>query len=526
MATNMSQCNQCGTLVDASHREDAGKVYLVKHCPDCGETQTLISADARRYANKQGLDGNFEYSHCRLTCTDCRRHKDPNMVFVDITNRCNMNCAICINNTPSMGFLFEPPLEYFDKIFKEVARITPKPAIQLFGGEPTVRKDLFEIIDLARAQGLSVRIATNGLKLADEDYCRKLIKSRTTILIAYDGDNPALYRDLRNKENALDLKLKAFDNIARIGRAKVAVMSLVAKGYNDQRLDALFAFCHKHRANTRGVYLMPLAHTWQDGQFDEEPERITLEDIECRVAELFPDEPIDFIPAGFLGQLPNYLKLLRLQRLPFLGAHPNCESFYLFISDGEKYLPVGRYLKASSIAFCQDLMDGDQRLARTEAQLDRNLAGRVLEKIGLKKRYLLVRATLSAISIFRRNLRIDRVIHGESLLARTITTAKILLNLAQGRRLSQILVKYTCIHHPLQVIVLPFEDPETLESERLERCPAAFAYVDPVDDEVRCVPACAWGLFKKETMRNITERTDKANSAAAEPPAPAVNAAS
>ena len=85
---------------------------------------------------------------CSLNCTKCQIDHKPNMVFLDVTNRCNMNCPICINNTPSMGFLFEPPIEYFDTIFKHFAQITPKPSIQLFGGEPTVRNDLFDIIKL------------------------------------------------------------------------------------------------------------------------------------------------------------------------------------------------------------------------------------------------------------------------------------------------------------------------------------------------------------------------------------------
>jgi uncharacterized radical SAM superfamily Fe-S cluster-containing enzyme len=85
-------------------------------------------------------------------------------VFLDVTNRCNSNCPICINNTPSMGFLFEPPLEYFENVFQQLSRYDPKPVVQLFGGEPTVRRDLFEIIRLARSAGLRPRVVTNGLK--------------------------------------------------------------------------------------------------------------------------------------------------------------------------------------------------------------------------------------------------------------------------------------------------------------------------------------------------------------------------
>lgn len=72
-----------------------------------------------------------------------------------------------------MGFLFEPPLEYFEKIFKYYAQCEPKPSIQLFGGEPTVRNDLFDIIRIARKLKLATRLTTNGIRLADEEYCKK-----------------------------------------------------------------------------------------------------------------------------------------------------------------------------------------------------------------------------------------------------------------------------------------------------------------------------------------------------------------
>ena len=114
---NRSFCNTCDKLVTATHEERDGRVFLVKDCPDCGPTETLISCDAERYFTKRSLDGEHEEpAGCMLKCIDCERKNQPSFVFVDITNRCNSNCPICINNTPSMGFLFEPPIEYFERM--------------------------------------------------------------------------------------------------------------------------------------------------------------------------------------------------------------------------------------------------------------------------------------------------------------------------------------------------------------------------------------------------------------------------
>ncbi len=215
---------------------------------------------------------------------------------MDVTNRCNLNCPICINNTPSMGFLFEPPLEYFGKIFAHYAATDPPPSIQLFGGEPTVRDDLFDIIRMARSHGLATRVVTNGIKLADIAYCRRLIETKATILLAYDGGNPDTYRVLRNNEKSLQLKQTAIENIRRVGGAKVTLMCLAAKGFNDTELPSLFQFCHDRRDVVRAIYFMPLAHTWDRERFELEPDRITGEDIEQIVADAFPGDPVAFLP--------------------------------------------------------------------------------------------------------------------------------------------------------------------------------------------------------------------------------------
>ena len=138
---NRALCNRCQKLVAARHVERDHKIFLVKDCPGCGPTETLLSSNSESYWRKRKMDSDFQYGNCGLSCLSCQ-HKEPNIVFLDITNRCNLNCPICINNTPTMGFLFEPPISYFDTIFKHFAECTPKPSIQLFGGEPTVRKDL------------------------------------------------------------------------------------------------------------------------------------------------------------------------------------------------------------------------------------------------------------------------------------------------------------------------------------------------------------------------------------------------
>lgn len=492
---NHALCNQCQTLVPAEAVERDGKVYLVKHCSECGATDTLISSVAERYWKKRSADLGFDYRGCRLDCLQCHHRKQPNIVFVDVTNRCNLNCPICINNTPSMGFLFEPPFEYFDKIFHHLATLSPKPSVQLFGGEPTMRDDLHAIVARAKLYGLAARIVTNGIKLADPDYCRRTIDSGATILMAYDGSRPELYERLRGSSKMLEKKLRALDNVSDLGGTKGTLMTLIAKGFNDDEIGDMFRLCHERRNCIRAIYFMPLAHTWKSEAFDLDPERTTSEDIEEMVDATFPDDRVEFLPAGLIGQLESLLACISGKTIPFAGAHPNCESLYILISDGEAYRPLGRYLKHSIFDAASDVAEVERKLARHAAKCP--------HPTRWQRKRLKARALFSLIKALRKHVRFREVLKGKTRLSRLRHAVAAMSGFAFGKRTRHVLDRHTRVQHMLQVIVLPFEDAGNIETERLERCPAAFAFYDPESDDVRHVPVCAWGLHKTETMRRI-----------------------
>lgn len=500
---NKGLCNNCGKLVPARHEQRGNEIYLIKQCPTCSISETLISRNAQRYLVKRSLDKSSKTRSCELCCLDCS-HNSPNLIFVDITNRCNLNCPICINNTPSMGFLFEPPLDYFKKIFTYFAQYDPKPSIQLFGGEPTVRNDLFDIIRIARKLKMSVRLTTNGIRLADEEYCKKIIKTHTTILLAYDGDNKDMYTHFRGNGEILERKIQALDNIERNRNSKAVIMSLVVQGMNDHSLPDLFHFCHDRRRSIRGLYLMPLAKTFKTDNIQLDVERITTEDIENIFDTAFPEDEIDFIPAGFLGQTPNILKWLHIKPVPFIGAHPNCESLYILVSNGQGYVPIARYLKGSAAELCKDMLQAEDALEKKVKNYDRCWFGRIFGRSGMKQQALFLYAFFLMMRVLWKNFCLLKILKGKGL-GKIWHLANLILRILLGGNLKQTFFHHTRIGSLLQVIILPFEDDSNLETDRLSRCPAGFAFYDPIEDKMKSVPVCAWGHFKTKTMRRISD---------------------
>jgi len=485
---NFALCNKCRQTVPVENQRRGNRVYLVKKCVSCGDTETLISNDAEAYYRKRAFVGDRTYPTCKLDCTVCN-HIVPNIAFIELTNRCNMNCPICITNVPSMGFEFEPGMEYFRTLFETLAKLDPKPSLQLFGGEPTVREDLFEIIRLARSHDLSVRVVTNGLKLADPEYCERLMAEDVSILISFDGFDRKVYEKFRGSGHYLDLKVRALENLAKGKRGKVILMTVASREQDPSELKRLFEYCMKTPRLSRGIFLMPLAHMWSPDRLDYSPERTTPEDVERMVGEAVGGE-VEFVPLGSL-ETDTLNRVLKLKSMPFVGVHPNCESLTLLISDGERYLSANTFLKRGFAAAVADL---------------RALAG-ALEKTreGFSRKR---KAWCGLARLVLRHFDFGAAV-GRKGLGAFLAWAGIFARMALGRKPKLVLRERTRLKGLLQIIVLPFEDYDTTEGTRLRMCKSCFAFPEGKNGPVRYIPVCAWERHKAEVMRRVAETFNK-----------------
>ena len=90
-------------------------------------------------------------------------------IMVDLTHRCNMECANCYipnRNIPDMNK---------NNLFSVIEKLPNKTFIRLIGAEATMRDDLFEIISTVKKLGHKVSLTTNGLKLGQLDYVKRLL---------------------------------------------------------------------------------------------------------------------------------------------------------------------------------------------------------------------------------------------------------------------------------------------------------------------------------------------------------------
>ena len=497
---NNGFCNKCKKPVPAAHAQRNGSVYLTKTCDECGVTETLISSNSEVWRRKRAAWGYEEKSDqdCSLDCPSCNQKYDhtPMIVFVDVTNRCNLSCPICVANIRAMGFKFEPPLSYFEKIFARLAKIDPRPSIKLFGGEPTVRKDLVEIIELATKYGLLTNVVTNGLRLADEAYAKELLATGAKMNFSFDGIGEEVYDQFRAKTDCLPEKLKALENIRKYTQRKITLMCVVGKGVNDHLIPKLVDYCHERTDFIGALEFLPLLNTWEPGAVDV-PET-TIDETEKTVAAALPG--VEFVPAGMMN-FETLIKHFNSQRSTFGKAHPNCEIVTKLFSDGERFQPLSKYIKQPLLEVFGKLRESDNQIGQRLDKFEKSIMGRLLGAIGLQKPLSKGYFFLSILKVIRQHTDLDELFGP----GRKRKIRKILWGLLTGKKLNSLLAEHSRLGESLTMIVLPFEDHKGLESSRLKRCPAAFAYEHPLTKEVRWMSACAWTTHKNNILKATAE---------------------
>jgi MoaA/NifB/PqqE/SkfB family radical SAM enzyme len=111
------------------------------------------------------LDGRFASTVLDLEVPEDHL-SGPLALHLEIVAACNLTCSHCFAGVLPRR---EPPLTLpeLDRLFGEMAALGTF-RLGLTGGEPLLRKDLFEVIDLAVSHGLHPCLTTNALLITDE----------------------------------------------------------------------------------------------------------------------------------------------------------------------------------------------------------------------------------------------------------------------------------------------------------------------------------------------------------------------
>ncbi len=371
--------------MDAEIFEDGGKVFIKKTCLQHGSFQELYWSDYEQYmrAEKFRYDGDGvenprtqKVNGCPYDCGICPEHKSHTaLAIIDVTNRCNLKCPVCFANANYAGYVYEPTMEQVMGMLHNLRANKPVPAtaLQFSGGEPTIRKDLLDMIRKAKEVGFNhVEVNTNGLRLSqDVEYIRELKKAGvSTIYLQFDGLTSDVYKFIRGVD-LLDIKMKAIENLRAAGWNSAVLVVTLVKGVNDGQLGDIVKFAAKNSDVIRCVNVQPVSLCGRLPPQDREKMRITVPDF-MRLVEEQTDGDIkvsDFYPVPVVVPVSKAVGALKDKRYVEFTAHPHCGMATFVIVENGKITPVTRYgniekFRNSLLKVYEDAIKGSKSKAK------------------------------------------------------------------------------------------------------------------------------------------------------------------
>jgi uncharacterized radical SAM superfamily Fe-S cluster-containing enzyme len=476
-----SICPECHLVLPARLFERQGRVIITKTCPVHGYYEDVYWSDfeqwqrVRRYSTLgDGLENprTRTVQGCPYDCGICPNHKSHTVLaIIDVTNRCNLKCPICFANAAAVGYVYEPSLEQIYGMIDNLAANRPVPvkALQLSGGEPTLRDDLPEVVRYAHSVGIPhVEVNTNGVRTArDPAYLRELCRSGvSSFYLQFDGVTPEPYEVTRGLD-LFPLKLRSLENFRSEGHDSTILVVTLVRGVNDNQIGDIVDFAARNHDIVRCINVQPVSITGRIDRSKLADYRITIPDF-MRLVEEQTNGQVrrsDFFPVPTVVPFASAVGALKGRRYPEFTMHEHCGMATFVFVDGEKLTPITRYVNIDAFMHSMD------------------------EVYGLANAGKRTRARLKMIESFR-HVKVGVL---GSLISGVIRQGSYE---ALGR----------LMHKVIMISAMHFMDPYNLDLERVERCGIHYAVPDG-----RIVPFCTMNTLHREKIEKQFARTVEAS---------------
>jgi MoaA/NifB/PqqE/SkfB family radical SAM enzyme len=142
---------------------------------------------------------------------------------------CNNNCRFCVQaHKKNCG---DKSTEHVKKDLEEARKACQE--VVFTGGEPTIRKDIFELVSYAKQLGFKViQIQTNGRMFAYKTFCRKMMDAGATEFSpALHGHIPELHDFLTGNKGSFNQTVQGIKNLKELGQMVITNTVVVKPNY-------------------------------------------------------------------------------------------------------------------------------------------------------------------------------------------------------------------------------------------------------------------------------------------------------
>lgn len=138
----------------------------------------------------------------------------PYWIYISLSHKCNFNCRMCgvknILKDQELSF------ESIKRILDEIASWRSECTVLFTGGEPFLRKDIFDIIAHAASLGIKAEVVNNGSMIDSPAMAKRIIESGLgNIAISLDGASAETHDYIRGRQGAYTKAINALGLLCR-----------------------------------------------------------------------------------------------------------------------------------------------------------------------------------------------------------------------------------------------------------------------------------------------------------------------
>jgi MoaA/NifB/PqqE/SkfB family radical SAM enzyme len=160
---------------------------------------------------------------------------------------CNNNCIHCVI-ADNRKFAKEK-IGRFNRTTSECkkelsdSRKNDYSQVIITGGEPTIRKDLIEILSYAKSLGYFIHMQTNGRMFYDKEYTKLLTKFNISYTIALHGNNETIHDQITRVPSSFKQTIKGIENLIYFNQ--IVAGKVVISKYNYKNLVDIYKLFSK-----------------------------------------------------------------------------------------------------------------------------------------------------------------------------------------------------------------------------------------------------------------------------------------
>ncbi|KAF9112080.1 Molybdenum cofactor synthesis protein 1 [Mortierella sp. AM989] len=230
---------------------------------------------------------------------------------ISLTEKCNLRCTYCmpaegVDLSPKDEILTTPEIIRLARLFVQEG-VTK---IRLTGGEPTVRKDINELVEqLGELQSMGLKtiaMTSNGIALKRK--LPSLVSSGMNLLNLSLDTLDRFKFELMTRRKGFERVMETIDDALVIGLNPVKINCVVMRGTNDKEVLDFVEFTRNKKVDVRFIEYMPFGgNKWKENKLVPYQELVeNIRTIHPTFKKLV-DDPNDTSKAyhvpGFAGQV-------------------------------------------------------------------------------------------------------------------------------------------------------------------------------------------------------------------------------